>query len=47
MKKSHFEPHFLGLRGHVRTPSIARWNGRVNISRNWTSFFAISYVERL
>ena len=33
-----------GLRGNVRTPSIARWKarGRLYIRHNWT-FFAISY----
>ena len=33
-----------GLRGNVRTPSIARWKarGRLPIRHNWTSF-AISY----
>ena len=27
-KKSLFEPPFGGLRGNVRTPSIARWKAR-------------------
>ena len=33
-----------GLRGNIRTPSIARWKacGRLYIRHNWT-FFAISY----
>ena len=36
--------HPSGLRGNVRTPSIARWKarGRLYICHNWT-FFAISY----
>jgi len=40
----HFEPLFWGLRGNVRTSSIARWKapGRLPIRDNWT-FFAISY----
>ena len=43
-KKSLSEPPFRGLRGNVRTPSMARWkaHGRLYIRRNWT-FFAISY----
>ena len=43
-KKSRFEPPFRGLRGNVRTPSIACWKarGRLYGRHNWT-FFAISY----
>ena len=39
-----FEPPFGGLRGNVRTSSIARWKarGRLPIRHNWT-FFASSY----
>ena len=35
-KKSLFEPTFRGLRGNVRTPSIARWkaHGRLFIHHN-------------
>ena len=28
MKKSLSEPPFAGLRGNIRTPSIARWKAR-------------------
>ena len=44
-KKSFFEPPFRGLRGNVRTPSIARWKarGQLCIGHNWTFYFAISY----
>ena len=31
-KKSLFEPHFRGLRGNVRTPSIARSKARGQLS---------------
>ena len=43
-KTSLFEPPFEGLRGNIRTPSIARWKarGRLPIRQNWT-FFAIAY----
>ena len=43
-KKSLFESHFRGFRGDVRTPSMARWKARsqLSIRRNWT-LFAISY----
>ena len=36
LKKSVFEPPFGGLRGNVRTPSIARWkaHGRFFIRGN-------------
>ena len=39
-----FEPPFGGLRGNVRTSSIARWKARsrLPIRDNWT-FFASSY----
>ena len=43
-KKNRFWATLWGLRGNVRTPSIARWKarGRLPIRHNWT-FFAISY----
>ena len=46
-KKSLFEPRFRGLKGNIRTPSIARWkaHGRLYMRHNWT-FFAISYSLR-
>jgi len=42
--KLFFDPPFGGLRGNVRTPSIARWKarGRLSIRDNWT-FLASSY----
>jgi len=44
MSNSLFEPPFRGVRGNVRTSSIARWKarGRLPIRDNWT-FFASSY----
>jgi len=43
-KKSLFEPPLRGLRGNVRTPTIARCKprDRLYIRHSWT-FFAISY----
>ena len=43
-EKIAFVPPFRGLRGNIRTPSIARWKarGRLYIRHNW-AFFAISY----
>jgi len=43
-EKSAFWATLSGLRGNVRTPSIARWKarGRLYIRNNWT-FFIISY----
>jgi len=42
--KIAFEPPFGGLRGNVRTPSIAHWETRCRlpIGHNWT-FYVISY----
>jgi len=44
-KCSLFEPPFGGLRGNVRTSSIALWKARIrlHIRHNWTFFFASSY----
>ena len=44
MKNLLFEPPFGGLRGNVRTSSIARWKarGRLPIRDSWT-FFASAY----
>jgi len=43
-KKSLFQPPFRGLRGKIRTPSIARWkaHGQLYMRHKWT-FFTISY----
>ena len=44
-KKSPFEPLYGGLRGNVRTPSIARWKARDRLYiRHNTTFF--SYLLR-
>ena len=47
-KKSRFEPPFEGLRGNVRTLSIARWKarGRFFIRHNWTISLSLM-VEKL
>ena len=46
--KSVFEPPFGGLRGNVRTPSIARWKARdrLPIGRNYTFSLSLT-VETL
>ena len=43
-----FEPLFGGLRGNVRTSSIARWKARSRPPiRDNLTFFASSYVDTL
>jgi len=44
MTNSLFEPPFGGVRGNVRTSSIARWKARGRLLiRNYYTFFANSY----